>query len=199
MDPATSTPDMGKPQSQARHIYEPLLVLSIMIASLYFNRDRNFSIFPSRRSSSRDRYSETARLRKDGDDSNSSSRSTSPAAKEQWQEDSDTSAGGMYLHSRILQKFPFLVEMFYWALNYAAYAMTKRVAEYMYADEKDEVARLAQDHGIQVLSAEYSTILRIFFPVTEVEFQGFFLNGHQTALTVLNQIYSLVHIPGTVA
>src|SRR5258708_2607244 len=28
------------------------------------------------------------------------------------------------IHSRILQKFPFLIEMFYWVINYAFYRMT---------------------------------------------------------------------------
>lgn len=110
------------------------------------------------------------------------------------------SDSNMNFPSRILQRFPFLVEMFYWALNFLAYAMTKKIGAALYSrNEHNEVTELAQQHGIAILNIEHNTFFRIFFPITEVSFQQFFLNGHLTIMTLFNQFYSLVHIPGTVA
>jgi len=103
-----------------------------------------------------------------------------------------------HVHSRILQKFPFLVEMFYWALNYVAYSSTKAFASALYAGGGDGVTQLAQDHGIAILRFEHESIFKFLFPIHEADFQAFFL-GHQTALTCVNRLYSIVHIPGTVA
>jgi hypothetical protein len=102
-------------------------------------------------------------------------------------------------HSRLLQKFPFLVEMFYWALNFAAYSMTKQVAAWVYGRQSShQVASLAQQHGIDILTLEHNTFLSIFFPFEEVTVQSFFLRNHKSFMTFFNQIYSIVHIPGTV-
>jgi hypothetical protein len=104
------------------------------------------------------------------------------------------------LHSRILQKFPFLIEMFYWALNYAVYTMTKKIAAHMYALQgSHEVTELAQKHALDILWFEHDSFFRIFFPFTEVGVQKYFLENHQNILSAFNQLYSLVHIPGTVA
>lgn len=107
----------------------------------------------------------------------------------------------MNFPSRMLQKFPFLVEMFYWALNYVAYALTKRIGAALYSRYGDgnAVAELAQNHGIDILIFEQYTPFQMFFPITEVGFQQFFLSGHSGWMTFFNQIYSLVHIPGTIA
>lgn len=184
------------------------LIVVIMLSSLYFNRDRSFSLFPSR-----NRNDDTAFLIKndaDYDDSRASSRSTSPdrplpkdsvdiqrtTSPLPW----DEHPTRMNFPSRILQKFPFLVEMFYWGLNYVAYAMTKKIGAALYSRYGgDQVTELAQQHGVDILTAEHDTPLSFFFPVTEVAFQQFFLKNHLGFLSFFNQIYSLVHIPGTVA
>ncbi|KAI5357528.1 Putative inositolphosphotransferase Aur1/Ipt1 [Septoria linicola] len=201
---ANSTmPDLGKPQSQARAWFEPLLVVTIMVVSLIINRDRNFHIIPSPDSSSESliksgAYEETA--------SRSSSRSTSPDGRPKPSMDLSQSPfvsqsdSDMNFLSRILQRFPFLVEMFYWALNFLAYAMTKSIGAALYSrNENNEITELAQQHGIDILTIEHNTMFKIFFPISEVEFQQFFLNGHLQIMTLYNQFYSLVHIPGTVA
>ncbi|KAL4919182.1 hypothetical protein BDW62DRAFT_209913 [Aspergillus aurantiobrunneus] len=103
-----------------------------------------------------------------------------------------------HVHSRILQKFPFLVEMFYWILNYAFYSCTKFVSQSLSPAGTDVVQR-AQDHGIDVLNLEHKSMFSIFYPIQEADFQAFFLNGHPGWMTLFNRIYSLVHIPGTVA
>ena len=109
----------------------------------------------------------------------------------------NTSRFANHLHSRVLTKFPFLIEMFYWALNFGAYTATKAVST-NFLMRGGSVWDLAQTHALQVLYIEHSSFLRFGFPITEVSFQQWFLSDHTDLLTFLNRIYSLVHIPGTV-
>ena len=108
----------------------------------------------------------------------------------------DSSRFSDHLHSRILQKFPFLMEMFYWIITYLFYRLTKVVSQEIFS--KTGIWDVAQDHGLAVLEFEQFGWLSFLFPVTEHEFQQWFMHGHQTALTVLNRAYALIHIPGTV-
>jgi hypothetical protein len=94
------------------------------------------------------------------------------------------------IHSRILQRFPFLVEMFYWVINYAFYRMTAILSNRIFAGRG--IWAVAQSHGLAVLEFEKS-----LFP-SERHVQQWFMHGHQDALTVLNKAYALIHIPGTV-
>ncbi|KAF1995457.1 hypothetical protein P154DRAFT_346405 [Amniculicola lignicola CBS 123094] len=100
------------------------------------------------------------------------------------------------LHSRILQRFPFLIEMFYWIINYAFYRFTSIASQRIFA--KTGIWNVAQDHGIAVLSAEQFSWLSFLFPIHERDVQQWFMRDHQDALTVLNKAYALIHIPGTV-
>lgn len=138
--------------------------------------------------------------------SQASSRSASPEGRQKPSMDLSQSPfvsqsdSNMNFPSRILQRFPFLVEMFYWALNFLAYAMTKKIGAALYSrNEHNEVTELAQQHGIAILNIEHNSMFKIFFPITEVSFQRFFVNNHVGIITLFNQFYSLVHIPGTVA
>lgn len=182
-----------------------------MIASLYFNRHRSFSILEKRRATDLSSSTDDLLSTSDRDSSDDESTAELLEAEKQvwlgnrgtccgipiWQMDTSRFAGN--LHSRILQKFPFLVEMFYWALNYVAYSMTKRIAAHVFATHGgEEVTALAQSHAIDILTLEHDTFLSVFFPITEVSVQRFFLH-HQSILSIFNQLYSLVHIPGTVA
>lgn len=108
----------------------------------------------------------------------------------------NSSRFSLYLQSRILQKFPFLVEVFYWIITYLFYRLTKVVSQEIFS--KIGIWDVAQDHGLAVLEFEQFGWLSILFPVTEHDFQQRFMHGHQTALTVLNRAYALIHIPGTV-
>lgn len=101
-----------------------------------------------------------------------------------------------YYHSRFIQKFPFLVEMFYWAVNLLFYVSVKSGSELIFATEG--VWRTAENHGIAVLDFEHKGFFRFLFPIEEVDFQQFFRNGHQDMLTILNRAYSMIHIPVTV-
>jgi hypothetical protein len=100
------------------------------------------------------------------------------------------------IHSRILQRFPFLIEMFYWIINYAFYRMTSVLSSKLFAGRG--IWDVAQEHGISVLEAEEYGMLNFLFPVRERDVQQWFMHGHQDALTVLNKCYALIHIPGTV-
>lgn len=114
----------------------------------------------------------------------------------------DTDPPGQYthlIHSRILQKFPFLIEMFYWGLNYLAYLFSKEGAVKLHNLNGKVNVQLAEDHGIGILNFEHQSMFSFLFFIPEVDVQRFFLKDHVGTMTILNQIYSLVHIPGTVA
>ena len=100
------------------------------------------------------------------------------------------------VHSRILQRFPFLNEMLYWIINYAFYRMTSILSSKLFAGRG--IWDVAQEHGISVLEAEEYGLVRFLFPIRERDVQQWFMHGHQDALTVLNKCYALIHIPGTV-
>lgn len=100
------------------------------------------------------------------------------------------------IHSRILQRFPFLMEMFYWVVNYAFYRMTAISAQAIFV--KTGIWSVAESHAIAVLEFEEFSWLRFLFPIRETQVQQWFIHGHQDALTVLNRVYALIHIPGTV-
>jgi hypothetical protein len=98
--------------------------------------------------------------------------------------------------SRVLQKYPFLVEMFYWVINYAFYRMTSITSQQIFG--KTNIWEVAQDHGIAVLQFEQFSWLSFIFPIKERSVQQWFMHGHQDFLTALNRTYALIHIPGTV-
>lgn len=98
-------------------------------------------------------------------------------------------------HSRVLYKFPFLMEMFYWVLTYFIYRLTHVLSQAVFADK---IWDLAQENGLRVLEVEQFSMLRFLFPVQEITVQRWFMEYHPDFLTVLNKGYALVHIPGTV-
>lgn len=183
------------------------MVVCIMVGSVILNRRRSYSIVQRGRALHPSRE-DLLRVPGRDDDSDSESafyRSRSPSPMKERErccgvpvEVPDSSRFANHFHSRILQKYPFLVEMFYWALNYAAYAMTKNVAATVYGRGGKQVTEKAQDNGIRILNFEYNTFFNIFFPIPEVQLQRYFITRHQPIMTFFNQIYSLVHIPGTV-
>ncbi|KAL8873575.1 MAG: hypothetical protein Q9174_000967, partial [Haloplaca sp. 1 TL-2023] len=106
----------------------------------------------------------------------------------------NTSRFADHLHSRILQKFPFLIEMFYWIITYLFYRMTKIISTKIFSESIWDVS---ESHGLAVLEFEQYGPLSFLFPLTEHAVQHWFMSGHQTALTILNRAYALIHIPGT--
>lgn len=213
-EPGTK-PDLGSPQFASHEWLEPIVVLCIMIGSLIINRRRSFRIMDPQRG-----RSPTRSLLTSSHSSSHSPTSSSPDTEHLLSPTThhlhdrshpvtrtccflttittpDTTRFASNLHSRILAKFPFLMEMFYWLLNFLTYVATKAIAAQTLT-RNGTVWDLAQTHGLSVMWVEHESFLRFLFPIHEVTFQTWFLSGHTGLLTFLNRIYSLVHIPGTV-
>ncbi|RMD41018.1 hypothetical protein DV735_g4133, partial [Chaetothyriales sp. CBS 134920] len=196
------------------------IVVSIMLTSLILNRRRGYKIIEGRRgrSPTRSLIPHAFRSARHSPDSSSQDSELSlldddddaiPASASRYPPKERSCCGlttvrtpnttrfSSNIHSRILAKFPFLIEMFYWALNLLSYTLTKIVAADLLTRGGD-VWDLAQEHALQVLHVEHDSPLSVLFPVSESNFQAWFLNGHPDLITFLNRIYSLVHIPGTV-
>ncbi len=101
-----------------------------------------------------------------------------------------------HLHSRLLQKFPFLIEMFYWIITYLFYRMTKVISVMVF--HQDKVWEVAQQNAVRILWFEQESPFSWMFPIREHDVQQWFMDGHQGGLTFLNRAYALIHIPGTV-
>lgn len=191
------------------------MVASILVGSMIITRRHNFSIFDRRRQynilddsdldsarSSDDLLSRDYMITNDSDDASVDSMSTmkNPPKRRRCCGTTlytpNTSRFADHYHSRILQKFPFLIEMFYWIITYAFYRCTSVLSNAMFS--KTGIWDVAQDHGLAILEFEQFSWLSFLWPVHERDIQQWFMNGHQTFLTVLNRSYALIHIPGTV-
>ncbi|PGH09593.1 hypothetical protein AJ79_05649 [Helicocarpus griseus UAMH5409] len=92
--------------------------------------------------------------------------------------------------SRILRRFPFLVECWYWALVYWTYQLARAFTAVALKDKTVEIAR---KHAIQLINLEEG--LHIF---CEMQIQRYFLR-HSMLIAWMNWLYSFIHIPGTIA
>ncbi|PYH46634.1 phosphatase PAP2 family protein [Aspergillus saccharolyticus JOP 1030-1] len=102
----------------------------------------------------------------------------------------DTTVFHDRLLSRLLRKFPFLVECWYWALVYWTYQLGRAFTAVTLKEDTVDVAR---KHALQLIQIEQA--LGMFW---EVSIQKYFLR-HPTLMTWTNWIYSFIHIPGTIA
>ncbi|KAH7165809.1 PAP2 superfamily-domain-containing protein [Dactylonectria macrodidyma] len=190
---------------------EPLVVVTLLFGGSYFNRNKDYSISSGRAGWTGDK------TRKKSDDlgrklssdslmsgwSNNSSSATL-AANEQptlrrrklqlfGYKRIITSPNTLVFKdrtaSRILQKFPFLVEAWYWFQIYWVYQVGRAFTALTLVEGTVNVARR---HALQLIHIEQS--LFIFW---EVDFQKWFL-GHPTILHWINRLYSFIHIPGTI-
>ncbi|KAK1981593.1 integral membrane protein [Colletotrichum cereale] len=93
------------------------------------------------------------------------------------------------LLSRVLRKFPFLVEAWYWALLYWVYQLGRAFTALTLNEGTVDVARR---HALQLIHLEQR--LHVFI---EVPVQQYFLQM-PTVLHWINRIYSFIHIPGTI-
>ncbi|KAH6642072.1 integral membrane protein [Boeremia exigua] len=94
-----------------------------------------------------------------------------------------------YFLSRLLRKFPFLVEAWYWALIYWVYQLGRAFSAVTMVEGTVNVARR---HALQVIHLEQR--LNIFH---ELDIQKWFLQ-HPLLLHWTNRTYSFIHIPGTI-
>ncbi|KJR89260.1 uncharacterized protein SPSK_06324 [Sporothrix schenckii 1099-18] len=95
------------------------------------------------------------------------------------------------LLSRVLRKFPFLVEAWYWALLYWVYQLARAVSAVLLIDES--VVQAARRHALQLVRVEEA--LAIF---VEPAVQRFFLQRRPAVMRGINRLYAFVHIPGTI-
>ncbi|KAL7795393.1 PAP2 superfamily domain-containing protein [Trichoderma ceciliae] len=91
--------------------------------------------------------------------------------------------------SRLLHKFPFLTEAWYWALIYWVYQLGRAFTAVTIVQGTVHVAR---QHALKLIHWEQR--LGIFW---EVSFQQWFLE-RPTLLHWINRVYSFIHIPGTI-
>lgn len=183
------------------------MVASILLGAMFLTRRRNYRIFGKRNGSSpilpggdaSEHLLEFESVSSDRDDDPVSTKRYARKKRNCCSRIVRTPNTARYrnnFHSRVLQRFPFLIEMMYWIINYAFYRMTSVMSQALFA--KSGIWNVAESHGIAVLNAEDNGMLSFLFPVREVEVQQWFMHGHQTALSVLNRAYALIHIPGTV-
>jgi len=202
-------PSLGEPQFAAHAVTEPIMIVAIMVASCYINRRRGYPIVPSRKQ-------DAGLLGKAMDDDDLSSNSSDDYEMTMLVDETatkthqpkqrsccgvsfstpNTSRNANYWHSRFIQKFPFLVEMFYWAINLVFYVGVKAASELIFAT--DGVWKSAENHAIAILDFEQKGPFRWLFPLREADVQMWFRTSHPDMLTILNRAYSLIHIPVTV-
>ncbi|KAF6234614.1 hypothetical protein HO173_007240 [Letharia columbiana] len=189
---------------------EPLIVLSILGGAMFLTRRRNFQILGKRKEGYHDSYLDSDSSNSTEDllwyDSDHDDDSQDPLSASKHLSKRRTCCGlvistpnssrfSEHIHSRVLQKFPFLVEMFYWIITYLFYRLTKVFSQIIFTKSIIEVA---QAHGLTILEFEQFSWASFLFPIKEHNVQHWFMQGHQDALTVLNRAYALIHIPGTV-
>ncbi|KAM4066626.1 PAP2 superfamily protein [Hirsutella rhossiliensis] len=91
--------------------------------------------------------------------------------------------------SRVLEKFPFLAEAWYWALVYWIYQLGRAFTALSLVEGTVHVAR---QHALQLIHLEQR--LNIFY---EVPVQRWFL-ARPDLMHWINRVYSFIHIPGTI-
>ena len=181
--------------------------------AMFFTRRKNYSIFKSRTQYQSLRDEESPRSSEEFSDFLCRQRSDQHPPKHR-------SLGGClrfrtpnssrfahHYHSRILQKFPFLIEMFYWGVSFGAYRYTKVLAQATYGGQKS-MWDSAQQHGLSILNFEallWGGGQEAPEKWLEWRIQRWFLHGAEAGdprgwiLSFLNRGYALVHLPGTVS
>ncbi|CAG8079964.1 unnamed protein product [Penicillium olsonii] len=186
-------------------ILEPLVVLVLLFGGTWINR----VVSPSnpRRNSNLPRAASSDSLESGFSTSTKDgllgSRSPSPLPAENWHKRQVSLLGVNWevtspntavfqdrLLSRVLRKFPFLVECWYWALVYWTYQLGRAFTA---VTLKDDTVDIARRHALQLINVEIK--LGVFW---EILIQKSFLR-HATRMVWINWIYSFIHIPGTIA
>ncbi|RYP69556.1 hypothetical protein DL771_006071 [Monosporascus sp. 5C6A] len=151
---------------------EPLMVITLLFGGDYVNRNSNYKL-PGKRSEARNEKTV------DHVWEYSSDGSGSPFPRAASVEEGLLSSRLQEESSRLRIKFPFLVEIWYWAHILALTLVEGTV-------------NVARRHALQVIYLEQR--LRIFW---EPAIQRAFLK-HETAMHWINRIYCFIHIPGTI-
>ncbi|KAH7083677.1 integral membrane protein [Paraphoma chrysanthemicola] len=181
---------------------EPLVVVTLLFGGTWVNRNKDYRLFNRRRVYSRS--SSPAGSIESGRSSPSSTSSLLSQVDDEpkWRR-RDLSILGIrkevvspntkqfqeYFLSRLLKKFPFLVEAWYWALIYWVYQLGRAFSAVTMVEGTVNVARR---HALQLIHLEQR--LHIFH---ELSVQAWFLQ-HPFLMHWTNRIYSFIHIPGTI-
>ncbi|PSN66059.1 integral membrane protein [Corynespora cassiicola Philippines] len=190
---------------------EPLVVVTLLFGGTWINRNTDYRIFDRRRSPNRSPRSFSPDSIGSGHSSPRSSsslldRASSPSLltpqEPKWRKrelqifgfrkevvSPNTRRFQGYFLSRLLKKFPFLVEAWYWALIYWVYQLGRAFSAVTLVEGTVNVAR---QHALQLIHLEQR--LHIFF---ELDIQHWFLK-HPVLLHWTNRTYSFIHIPGTI-
>ncbi|KAJ6471227.1 PAP2 superfamily-domain-containing protein, partial [Mycena vitilis] len=91
--------------------------------------------------------------------------------------------------SRVLRRFPFLVEVWYWLLVYWTYQLA---LAFTAVTLKDDTLAVSREHALSLIHLEQK--LGVF---VELAVQGYVL-ARPALLGALKRIYSFIHIPGTI-
>lgn len=93
--------------------------------------------------------------------------------------------------SYILNKYPFIMEVVYLLGTYWVYQVARAIGAAVLAPSGGELEKIARQHALDVINAE--KYLGMFH---ELSLQAFFLD-HPFLLSIINRVYSYIHIPGT--
>jgi hypothetical protein len=205
----TSTPDPPAAMTLGA-ILEPAVVVTLLFGGAYFNRNQDYDFWAGKAGWAGDRSLKRDDDAKLTDDYSSSSPGWSPGGSpsllpreqptrrrrkveifrfKRIVSTPNTMVFKDRFLSRVLQKFPFLTEAWYWFLIYWVYQVGRAITALTIVEGTVTVAR---KHALQVIHLEQR--LHIFW---EVPFQKWFL-GHPVLLHWINRIYSFIHIPGTI-
>ncbi|KAF5352055.1 hypothetical protein D9758_009397 [Tetrapyrgos nigripes] len=178
---------------------EPLVVISLLVGGTLVNKERRpapdpaYDPIKSGGSSPRDGlFSPSSQSRSPSPEYPTEGRRTRTIRVVGWQKEIHTPNTEQFsnrLLSRLLRKFPFLVEVWYWALIYWVYQLGRAFTALTLVEGTVHTAR---KHALQVIHLEER--LQIFW---EPAIQGFFLQ-HPEVMRWINRIYSFIHIPGTI-
>ncbi|KAI0480724.1 integral membrane protein [Xylariaceae sp. FL0804] len=196
---------------------EPMVIIIILLSAMYFTRRKHYSILTGPKPDS-----SQALLGPDSerssDDWDGSPRPGGGGGEQQhppktrrvfgrWTvQTPNSSRFARHFHSRILQKFPFLIEMFYWAIALVVYRLTILLTSREFGGSQG-LWDAAQRHGLAILDLEArlsgNGAVEGNVRFAEWRIQQWFLAGvadgdwRGGAITVLNRVYALIHIPGT--
>ncbi|KAF2011240.1 hypothetical protein BU24DRAFT_277304 [Aaosphaeria arxii CBS 175.79] len=190
---------------------EPLVVVTLLFGGTWVNRNTEYRIFDRRRSANSSPRSTSPDSIGSGASSPRSTttlldRASSPSLltsqEPKWRKrelrffglrkevvSPNTRRFEGYFLSRLLKKFPFLVEAWYWALIYWVYQLGRAFTAVTMVENTVDIARR---HALQIIHLEER--LKIFW---ELPIQHWFLK-HPFIMHWTNRIYSFIHIPGTI-
>ncbi|TFY82044.1 hypothetical protein EWM64_g1967 [Hericium alpestre] len=146
---------------------EPLIVITLLTAGVWFNR----------------------RLSQEGSRSGSPLLPGTPDSPTP-EKKRDTSRYANNWISRAAYRFPFLLEVLYWALTYWIYQIARAISAVLFIDEG--TVDTARKHGIQLLDFERTLGIQY-----EHSVQVWFIQ-RPLAMNALNRVYSFIHIPATI-